>query len=94
MPSFSRHAAAISVILSFSTLASSPAETLLINAEVYGHPQADSIAIAQGKIIAIGKQQQLQRFIDAQTEKSTCIRLMSCPALSTIIIMCLKRPLK
>ncbi|HDY8226767.1 urease [Vibrio vulnificus] len=69
MPSFSRHAAAISVILSFSTLASSPAETLLINAEVYGHPQADSIAIAQGKIIAIGKQQQLQRFIDAQTEK-------------------------
>ncbi|EIZ1361992.1 amidohydrolase [Vibrio vulnificus] len=69
MPSFSRHAAAISVLLSFSTLASSPAETLLINAGVYGHPQADSIAIAQGKIIAIGKQQQLQRFIDAQTEK-------------------------
>ncbi|HAT8517198.1 TPA: amidohydrolase family protein [Vibrio vulnificus] len=61
--------ALVSQLLSNTAFASPTADVLLVNADIYGYPQADSLAIANGKIIAIGEHQQLLGYVASQTEK-------------------------
>ncbi|MFB9216187.1 amidohydrolase [Vibrio sinaloensis] len=55
-------------ILSPVTFAHSSADTLLVNADIYGVSNADSIAIAKGKIVAIGQQSALAQWQDESTQ--------------------------
>lgn len=44
------------------------ADTMLVNAEIYGVSHADSLVIANGKIVAIGQQSGLLQWQDASTQ--------------------------
>ncbi|HFQ5255289.1 TPA: amidohydrolase [Vibrio vulnificus] len=61
--------ALVSQLLSNTAFASPTADVLLMNADIYGYPQADSLAITNGKIIAIGEHQQLLGYVASQTER-------------------------
>ncbi|NOH71672.1 amidohydrolase [Vibrio pectenicida] len=58
----------ISLTLNFSADAIEMADTVLINAHVYGHQTANSVAITRGRILEIGTSGELQRLIIPSTQ--------------------------
>lgn len=58
----------LSLTMNGNLHAADSAEMVLTNAHIYGHQNADSIAIANGKILYVGSQEDMKRFAGSMTE--------------------------
>ena len=51
-----------------ATVQVDPADVIFTNAKIYGHANTEAVAVDEGKIVAIGSGQQLQAYIDSDTQ--------------------------